>query len=379
MGTRNVLSRAGIFPREKVIDLMRAEGRVSLAVLATWLLPALLCTMQGDGAVRSFLSDCALHTKSLVAIPIFILGEYTCLPLLREIAQHFDHLAWDDDCNRCRACISSALSFKAPASVIIGSTLCAYALVLVSIRRVPLASMPSWQKIIGHGHPVLSFAGWWHWLVGIPLLLFLFFIWLFRVFVWSRFLWQMSRLHLRLVLSHPDRVGGLKFLGYTPAAFIPLSFALGAILAGMVANRVLHFGESLVKYKSDVIGVAITVIILFCGPLAFFAGKLFNAQRHGILKYSGLANDIGCRFEQKWLDRSKSTGRIGEDALEAPDFSATTDLYSIVDNVYSTRLLPLDLRCLALLVTAAVLPFFPVALIQVPFRTIMEKMAAMLM
>lgn len=379
MEIRHVLSRAGIFPGEKIIGLMRAEERVSLAVLAMWLLPALLCTMQGEASVRSFLSDCALHTRSLITVPLFIIAEYTCLPLLQEIARNFGNLAPDDERDHCDSCISPILSFHVPAAVIMLTTLGVYALMLVSIRYVPVNLAPSWQTAVVHGHLTFSFAGWWHWLVGIPLLLYLFFIWLFRLFLWSRFLWQMSRLHLRLVLSHPDKVGGLKFLGYSPVAFVPLSFALGALLAGMAANRILHFGESLLKYKSDVVGLMVAVIILFCGPLAFFAGSLFNAQRRGILRYSGLANDMGCRFEHKWLDRSRATGAVGEDALEAPDFSATTDLYSIVGNVYQTQIIPIDFRSLIVLVVGAILPFFPVALIQLPFKTIIEKLAGMLM
>lgn len=379
MEIRNILSRTGIFSGEKTIDLKCAESRVSLAVLVVWLLPALLCTIQGDPAVRSFLSDCALHTKSLIAVPLLILGEYTCLPLLREIAQHFGNLARDDQRDHCEACIYSIMSFNVPTTVIIGSTFCAYALVLVLIRHVSLTSIPSWQKAaVGHGHFMFSLAGWWRWLVNIPLLLDLIFLWLYRIFLWSRFLWQMSRLHLRLVLSHPDRVGGLKFLGYSPVAFVPLSFALGAILAGMAANRVLHFGESLLKYKGDVIGLMIIVVILFCSPLMFFVGRLFAARHRSIVRYSGLANNIGCRFEHKWLDRPDAR-TVDESALEAPDFSATTDLYSIVGNIYQVQLMPLDLRSLFLLVASAVLPFFPVVLIQVPFRTIIEKMVGMLM
>ena len=48
------------------------------------------------------------------------------------------------------------------------------------------------------------------------------------------------------------------------------------------------------------------------------------------------------RLESRWLGRP-----VEEKALEAPDFSATTDLYSIVSNVYTMNLMPLSLRNLA--------------------------------
>ncbi len=55
-----------------------------------------------------------------------------------------------------------------------------------------------------------SLAGWWHLLVSLPLLLILFFGWIWRLALWARFLFLMSRLNLRLIPAHPDNVGGLK-------------------------------------------------------------------------------------------------------------------------------------------------------------------------
>ena len=40
----------------------------------------------------------------------------------------------------------------------------------------------------------LSMAGWWHALVSVPVFQFLLLRWYFRVFIWARFLWQMSRI-----------------------------------------------------------------------------------------------------------------------------------------------------------------------------------------
>jgi hypothetical protein len=56
--------------------------------------------------------------------------------------------------------------------------------------------------------------------------------WYFRIFIWMRFLWQVSRIELSLVPTHPDRVGGMGFLGNTVYAFTPLAVAHGAQLAG---------------------------------------------------------------------------------------------------------------------------------------------------
>jgi hypothetical protein len=354
--------------------------KIASAILAMWVVPALLSAMQGGLAMRSFLSDWALHTRYLIAVPLFILAEYTCLPLLQDIACHFDNLAPDDERSRCHANISSIESLSLSKIVILVLTLCAYASVLSLVRYVPLSGLPLWQKAGGEGLRLFSPAGWWQWIISMPLLDILIFAWLWRLFVWSRFLCRMSRLHLRLIPSHPDGVAGLRFLGYSPIAFIPLCLALGAILAGVIANRVIHSGESPFQYKNLVISLVIAVVILFCGPLTLFTGRLFDSKRRGITRYSALASRMGCQFEHKWLDHPRESAgySLDESALEVPDFSATADLYQVVDNIYHVRLLPLDIKSLVLLVAASLLPFLPVAFLEVPFRTIIQKVISML-
>ena len=88
----------------------------------------------------------------------------------------------------------------------------------------------------------LSLAGMWYGYVSLPLFQFLLMRWYFRLFIWARFLWQVSRIDLSLVPTHPDRVGGLGFLSNTVYAFTPLAVAHGALLAGLIANRISTSG-----------------------------------------------------------------------------------------------------------------------------------------
>ena len=68
-----------------------------------------------------------------------------------------------------------------------------YALIVALIYYVPPGEFPAWHKSGDNEHPVLSFAGWWHALVSIPLLNVLFFGWLWRLFLWGRLLLLLSR------------------------------------------------------------------------------------------------------------------------------------------------------------------------------------------
>ena len=64
----------------------------------------------------------------------------------------------------------------------------------------------------------LTLAGVWYGYVSVPILQFLLFRWYYRIFIWTRLLWQVSRIELSLVPTHPDRAGGVGFLALTPRA-----------------------------------------------------------------------------------------------------------------------------------------------------------------
>ena len=75
----------------------------------------------------------------------------------------------------------------------------------------------------------------------------------------------MSKLNLHLVPIHPDRSAGLAFLGKSAYAFGPILFAQGAMLAGLVASRVLYRGESLLSFKLDMGGFVVFFVIAISG------------------------------------------------------------------------------------------------------------------
>jgi hypothetical protein len=258
-----------------------------------------------------------------------------CLPRLEKIARHFldaglvtEHYRarYDDTRASTRRLINSTTA------EIFAITL-AYAIIAGVLRYLPPNILPGWYS--QGGYLKFSVAGWWHAGVSLPLLLILFFGWLWRVFLWGRFLWVMSRLNLRLIPAHPDLTGGLKFTGNTLLAFMPVSFTLGVIAAGPVANSVFHERASPLEFKNLIIGLVVFVLILFVGPLIVFFIKLRREKRRGIFEYGVLAQDVGRQFERKWLNRGEA---INAEVLEAPDFSATTDLVATLNDCVCVKL-----------------------------------------
>src|SRR4029450_6945050 len=125
--------------------------------------------------------------------------------------------------------------------------------------------------------------------------------WYFRLIVWARFLWQVSRLDLRLVPTHPDHSGGLGFLAGTVFAFIPLLLAHSVLFSGTVANWIFYEGAKLPQYRLEILGVVALALFVVLGPLLVFAGCLSKARRTGMREYGTLAQHYVREFDNKWL------------------------------------------------------------------------------
>ncbi|HKQ89734.1 MAG TPA: hypothetical protein VJZ77_03550 [Blastocatellia bacterium] len=354
--------------------------RAELLVLVGWVPLVVLAVAQSlihrNQMAKSFFSDFAVYARSLVAAPLFILAEKDCIPRLGRVARHFlvaglitepDRARFDDAVTSTRRLLDSGLA-ELMAAIL------AYGLVISLMIYVPPDELPSWYWLKSD-YRVLSLAGWWNALVSAPLFILLFFGWLWRVFLWARFLWLMSRLDLRLIPGHPDHAGGLMFVGDSLRAFWLVGFALGAVLAGQVANRITLYGESLVTFKHIVIGLAVFVLILFVGPLTLFIGKLRETKRRGDFEYGALAGGVGRQFERDCLKRERGAD---EESPNDQDFSSAANIYGIVANVYGMKDFPFGLRNLGLLVAVTLAPFVPVALMVMPLNVIIKDFAKML-
>jgi hypothetical protein len=218
--------------------------------------------------------------------------------------------------------------------------------------------------------------GWWHAAVSLPLLLVLVFGWICRLIIWTRFLWLVSRLDLRLVAAHPDGAAGLMFIGTSVTACSLIGFAFGLVVAGALANDVMRGAPASASYPFIIGGLVVLVLVLFVGPLLMLADKLLHVGRQGVFDYGALASSVGREMERKWFNRPEG---VDERALEVEHFSATTDLYQVVSNVYDINFLPVNLRAVILLIVNTLLPFLPVLFLALPFEVVFERLAKFLL
>jgi hypothetical protein len=277
-----------------------------------------------------------------------------------------------DEMPRFEALVASNRSLINGTLAEVVALVAAYAIAFALVRHLPALGMRPWYLTDENR---MSLAGFWYSFVSLPLLLILFFGWLWRIVLWSRFLVRIAAMKLHLIAAHPDRASGLKFLNSSLVGFMPLAFTFGVITAGASANQLLYNNATAETVQTLAIGLIVVVLVLFVGPLLIFVFKLHAKKVEGIYSYGALANDVGRQFEEKWLTNSQES-RSG--ALEAPDFSATTDLYQIVANVHDMKLFPFELRAVVSLIVAAVLPFVPVVLMMMPIKLIVTELARLL-
>lgn len=363
-------------------DEPRIILRTILVALVGWVPLIVLAALQDSAMwgnnVRSLLLDFAVYARSLIAAPLFVVAELVCIPQLGSIVRHFldAGLVPESERSRFDAAITSIRRLRDSKTAEVITIVLTYALIVALIRYVPPGEFPTWHKSGSGEHQVLSLAGWWHSLVSIPLLNVLLFGWLWRLFLWGRLLLLLSRLDLQLIPAHPDHAAGLKFVGFSLRAFSLLGCALGTIVAGFVANHIMYREVPLTAYLHLIGGLVVGVVLLFSGPLLTFSSRLLRARRQGVFEYGALATGEGQQFERKWLNRAE---HLDEGVLEVPDFSATTDLYQVVSNVYDMRIIPLDLKDLVPLAIATLLPFVPVALMAVPLDVLLQQLVSLLL
>jgi hypothetical protein len=366
---------------EKSLGLVKPNQRRSiqravLVVLIVWaplvILSAIESLVLEENRFTSVMFDLTVISRYLIAAPLFILAEEFTIFRLGQIARHFidTGIVTAQDRVRFDGIIGDSRRLLNSASVELLVVVLAYLGMIVLTQTFPTEDIPPWHKARGGGEGY-SWAGWWHALVSAPVALVLLLGWLWRIFIWGLFLFRVSRLDLELIAAHPDLVGGLQFVGLSMRAFLVLAFAISTIVAGGVAYRVLHLGTSFFSFIYVIIAVVILSLALFAGPLLVFGRKLVEARRRGIIDYGGLAGAVGNQLEKKWLDYRKS---VTESALDVQHFSATTDLYQLVSNVYQMKPFPIAMQDLIALIVVTLLPFLPALLFEIPLNEILADL-----
>jgi hypothetical protein len=362
--------------------MMMARQRIIVISLFAWLPLLVLSTLGGRVlggiTVVPFLLDVEVHIRYLVALPLLIGAELVVHRRMRSLVKQFleRRLIPEGAMARFEAAIASALRLRNSVLAEILLIALVYGVgVLIVWRQYIALDTTTWYATPSADGSKLSLAGMWYGYVSLPIFQFLLCRWYFRVVIWARLLWQVSRIELSLVPTHPDRVGGLGFLSNTAYAFALLALAHGAILAGTLANRIFYLGAGLPEFKGEIALMVVFVLALVLGPLLVFAPQLAQAKRSGLREYGTLAERYVREFDAKWLRGGAPPDEV---FVGSADIQSLADLGNSFEVVRTMRLVPITKEMILRLAAVTLAPIVPLALTMMPLEELLKKLVGIL-
>jgi hypothetical protein len=361
--------------------MMMVRQRILVISLMAWLPLLALSAFDGHLLDHSvpFLMDFEVHIRLLVAVPLLIIAELVVHRRLRPVARAFLERGLIPDASMTRFDEAVRAAFRLRNSVLAEVLLVAFVYgvgVLIVWRHfTALQTANTWYATPSPNGLTLSLAGIWYGYVSLPVFQFLLIRWYFRIFIWARFLWHVSRIQLNLIPTHPDRVAGLGFLANTVYAFTVLLVAHGAMLAAQFADRILFTGAALTEFKVE---TGVMVVFLLCvvfGPLLVFAAQLAQAKRTGLSEYGTLAERYVREFDTKWL-RGAAPG--GEPLVGSADIQSLADLANSFDVIRTMRIAPVTRDAIVRLAAAVLVPIVPLALTMMSFEELVKRLFGLL-
>ena len=358
--------------------LQLLRRRVVVMVLLAWAPLLLLSVAEGHawgGSVKlPFLHDVEMHVRLLLALPLLILAELVVHQRMRPVVGQFLARGLIPDAARAKfdAAIASAMRLRNSITAEALLVALVYVVGVGFIWRTRMAlDVASWYGVPMDGKLQPSLAGWWLVCVSLPLFQFLLLRWYFRLFIWARFLWQVSRIELKLMPTHPDRCGGVGFLSWVSHVFSLVLLAQGALLAGMMANRIIYAGAKLPEFKLQLIGLVVLMVFAILGPLLVFGPKLAAAKRAGAREYGILAQRYAREFDHKWL---RGGAPANEPLIGSADIQSLADLGNGIAVVNEMRLVPFTIQTVLQLAVVTLLPVVPLLLTMIPLEDLLVRL-----
>jgi hypothetical protein len=362
---------------QRRLGLMKLEAplivrRALVFSLVAWLPLLILSALQGTLLTNvriPFLYDPSAHIRFLLSVPLLIVAEVIIGPRIVAATSHFisSGLIPEDRYQDFDAAIVDAIRLRdsnLSEAIILAIT---YLGAFTSIRFLS-ATVSTWHSLVTESGHRFTLAGYWYALVSLPIFQFLVYRWLWRTFIWCRFLRRVSKLDLRLVPTHPDQAGGLGFLGETHRLYAIFIFAYAATASSIAAREVLFDKVPIQSYKIPVAALVITLVLIFLGPLLMFAPILLRTRRKSLHEYSTLACKLGRLYDQKWVKGNP----LGESFLSTPDNTSLANYshdYELVDRM---RVFPFEPRTAVALAIAGLIPMVPLLAAVMPINEIFK-------
>lgn len=352
--------------------------RIFVLVIVTWLPLLVLSIVEGHAwgpwNALPFFYDIELQVRLLCALPLLIVAERVVHQRMLPVARQFVIRGLIP--NTARAAFDAHIAAASRLRNSVTAELLLVALVfgagfLLARRTQIVLGSAAWYGIPDGDTMQPTLAGLWLRWVSLPVFQFLLIRWYFRLFIWARLLWQISRLDIQFMPAHPDRCGGIGFLTDIPNAFVPVLAAQGAVLSGLMANRILYAGATLPAFKLDLIGLVAVMLLALIGPLLVFSPKLALAKRIGAREYGMLAQRYVREFEHKWL---RGGAPPDESFIGSADIQSLADLGNSFEVIKDMRWVPFTAQSVLQLAVATLLPVLPLMLTMISLEELIDRL-----
>ena len=360
-----------LYRLQEKLGLVR-EGKHRLGLIAlyslciAWAPMALLAAAEGlaIGPTRlsSFLMDFEVNVRFLIALPVFLLSETMCERQLQTVVQQFQHagLVLEKARSQFQDVVQDIVQMSSSGRIAAVLLVFAYLHSLIAFTYIINYPEVTWRFGEGVDRHVLTLAGGWYFLISFPIYSFVLLRWVWRLALWWRLLWRISRLELDLSPAHRDGAAGLGFLSESLLAFGGFAFAATATTAGEVADYVVYEGASPLQYEWEVGSLLVALLVVIAGPLLLFVRKLYEAKDSAVFQYGALASRQIQQVDRKWLSDEPVQGGAGV------DFGAVHQLGNSLTAVRDMSIIPLAKDDVLKLLFVAFLPYVPLLVTLVP-------------
>lgn len=370
------------------IGLIQGAGpslgrRVVGFLLITWV-PLLVFSLIEGRALgptpwESFLLDFATYARFFLAVPLLFVAEVVTGPRLRSAGLHFvqGNFVRPEDIPAVEAAIVRAARRREallPELVMLGIAL--FGAWYFTETFSAGTTTPAWNSATAAGGTGLSLAGLWYRCVAVPILQFFMYRWLWRLLIWTCFLRELSRLDLNLVATHPDRAGGLGFLGGAHVTLAIFAFAFSWVLSGHVAFQVYFEAVPIDTFRSLFVIYLVLMELICLGPLLIFVPLLARTRRAGLRDYSILADTYNRAFHRKWVAGETPSD---EPLLGSGDIQSLADLGNSFGVIREMRIFPFSQQQILQIAVIASLPGLPLIFLVMPVGELLKLLAGALL
>jgi hypothetical protein len=338
-----------------------------IVVLLTWVPVALLALhggLAGGGLITTnFFADFAAHAQFLIAMPLFMLAEPIVEASTRDAARQFltCGIIRAEDHPRVYGIQSQVKRLRLSYLPEIATIVIAYTLSLVIlVPEFGSHPLPTWHVRDYTHWRTLTGAGAWEFLVALPLLNYTWLRFVWKILIWTFYLYRVSIMRLELHATHPDLTGGIGFVSYARSRFAAFILAYGiSNVAATVGYEIaiLHYDLSTLTVWGPLVGFTIGAPLLFTLPLFMFTEQLYRSKRHALALYRERVTEHSRLVEKHWLGADHNTASATEEVRQLTELTTLGTMFSRIE---SMRVVPFDLRSFGQLIGSS---FASVALI----------------